>query len=99
MEGERGPSYNKTVSGFGRLWRPPSQPATSLAESGSQISVGKVAEPGNPLVKAGSETAERYGKPPMERSKEKGLANPAQELASKSPRPQVAQENQVFFRI
>ena len=53
------PSVNKTVSGFGRLRRPSSQPATSLAESGSQISVGKVAEPGNRMVEAGSETAER----------------------------------------
>jgi hypothetical protein len=35
----------------------------------------------------------------MERSKEKGLANPAQELASKSPRPKVAQEDPLFFRI
>jgi hypothetical protein len=50
-------------------------------------------------MRAAPATLERYGKSPMERSKEKGLANPAQELASKSPRPQVAQENQIFFRI
>ena len=52
------PSYNKKVAGSGRLRRPSSQPAFSLAESGSQISVGKVAEPGNRVIEAGSATSE-----------------------------------------
>ena len=51
-------SANKKVAGFGRLRRPSTQPAFWLAEPGNQISVGKVAEPGNRMVEAGSATSE-----------------------------------------
>jgi len=53
-----GPSVNKKVAGFGRLRRPSTQPALLLPERGSQISIGKVAEPGNRMVEAGSATSE-----------------------------------------
>ena len=44
-------------AGCGRLRRPPSRPSCFLAELESQISVGKVAEPGNWKIEAGSATA------------------------------------------
>lgn len=51
-------THNKSVAGCGRLRRPSSQPALLLPELGSQISAGKVADPGNPMFEAGSATAE-----------------------------------------
>jgi len=52
------PPHNKKVAGSGRLRRPSSQPAFPRAELRSQISVGRVAEPGNRMVEAGSSTSE-----------------------------------------
>ena len=61
FEGSASTTYNKKVAAFGRLRRPSSQPALLLPEPGNQISVGKVAEPGNRMVEAGSATSEALG--------------------------------------
>ena len=50
-------SVNIAVAGYGRLRRPPSQPASLHMGRGSGYATVTVAEPGNEMVWAGSATA------------------------------------------
>ena len=51
------PAFMQTGQGVLDMRGPSTQPAFQQAELKGQISIGSVAEPGNPKVEAGSETA------------------------------------------